>query len=172
MVDALDSAHHTPLFRACEAGHIDVVEALLEGLSQHICRRFSFRVPPVMHSYLALFKVCIRSLTLRSWRSSRRTWYRQTKPTSLVSVKQLLTNLLIFIRAALGGYDFICLKLLQAQASVNFPDNQGYCLHFWVFLIAYFSRVPLHCATYGGHLDCMEVLLQNSANVNTQDNEV
>ncbi len=129
MVDALDSAHHTPLFRACEAGHIDVVEALLEGLSQHICRRFSFRVPPVMHSYLALFKVRIRSLTLRSWRSSRRTWYRQTKPTSLVLVKQLLTNL-IFIRAALGGYDFICLKLLEAQASVNFPDNQGYCLHF------------------------------------------
>ena len=33
-------------------------------------------------------------------------------------------------------------------------------------------RAPLHCASYGGFLDCMSVIIANGANLNLQDNEV
>ena len=33
-------------------------------------------------------------------------------------------------------------------------------------------RTPLHCAAYGGYVNCMSVLLENSALYNAQDNGV
>jgi len=35
-----------------------------------------------------------------------------------------------------------------------------------------FQRSPLHCAAYGGHINCMNLLLENKANVDLQDQEV
>ena len=35
-----------------------------------------------------------------------------------------------------------------------------------------FHRSPLHCAAYGGHINCMNLLLENKANVDLQDQEV
>lgn len=34
-----------------------------------------------------------------------------------------------------------------------------------------FSRTPLQCAAYGGHINAMSVLLENGGNMNAQDNE-
>eukprot|EP00052_Salpingoeca_macrocollata_P022844 m.199538 g.199538 ORF g.199538 m.199538 type:complete len:192 (-) comp21902_c2_seq4:171-746(-) len=57
-----------------------------------------------------------------------------------------------------GGHDYISLALLHKGAQVESLDKQG--------------RTPLQCAAFGGHVDCMSLMLQQGAAIDYQDREV
>lgn len=69
-----------------------------------------------------------------------------------------MCGIVLSYRAARGGHSCVCANLLKHKISPNVQDHHG--------------RTPLQCAAYGGFINCMNILLEEGADPDLQDEEV